>query len=119
MIHSYNLDRMEVVTPDATEIIAGPSNPLAALISSGNQATGEVIDIAKDQELETPPYDIADDGDSIQCAQAEFGVMRSTGGTFSFNAFLPAGLARLNLDSNVACAVQVEVLGKVLCKDMA
>ena len=119
MIHSYNLDRMEVVTPDATEIIAGPSNPLAALISSGNQATGEVIDIAKDQELETPPYDIADDGDSIQCSQAEFGVMRSTGGTFSFNAFLPAGLARLNLSADVACAVQVEVLARVLCKDMA
>ena len=81
MIHSYNLDRMEVVTPDATEIIAGPSNPLAALISSGNQATGEVIDIAKDQELEAPPYDIADNGDSIQCSQAEYGVMRSTGGS--------------------------------------
>ncbi len=119
MIHSYNLDRMEVVTPDATEIIAGPTNPLAALISSGNQATGSVIDIAKDQELETPPYDIADNGHSIECAQAEFGVMRSTGGTFSFNAFVPAGLARFNLSANVDCVVQVEVLGKVLCKDMA
>jgi len=119
MIHSYNLDRMEVVTPDATEIIAGPSNPLAALISSGNQATGEVIDIAKDQELEAPPYDIADNGDSIQCSQAEYGVMRSTGGTFSFNAFLPAGLARVNLSDNVDCVIQVEVLAKVLCKDMA
>jgi len=119
MIHSYNLDRMEVVTPDATEIIAGPSNPLAALISSGNQATGEVIDIAKDQELEAPPYDIADNGDSIQCSQAEFGVMRTTGGTFSFNAFLPAGLARINLSANVDCVMQVEVLAKVLCKDMA
>jgi hypothetical protein len=119
MIHSYNLDRMEVVTPDATEILAGPTNPLAALISSGNQATGEVIDIAKDQELEAPPYDIADDGDSIQCSQAAYGIQQSTGGTFTFSAFLPAGLARLNLSANVACALQVEVLGKVLCKDLA
>ena len=50
MIHSYNLDRMEVVTP-TTEILAGPSNPLAALIATGNQAAGEVIEIAKEQEL--------------------------------------------------------------------
>ena len=55
MIHSYNLDRMEVVTPGADSVIEGPSNPLAALISSGNQATGEVLDIAIDEELETPP----------------------------------------------------------------
>ena len=119
MIHSYNIDRMEVVTPATGETLSGPSNPLAALISSGNQATGAVIELAKDQELETPPYDIADNGDSIQCAQAEFGVMRSTGGTFSFNAFLPAGLARINLSANVDCVIQVEVLGKILCKDMA
>ncbi|AXQ65448.1 MAG: hypothetical protein [Circular genetic element sp.] len=119
MIHSYNLDRMEVVTPTTAETLSGPTNPLAALIASGNQATGEVIEIAKDQELETPPYDIADDGDSIQCSQAEFGVMRSTGGTFSFNAFLPAGLARVNLSADVDCVMQVEVLGRVLCKDMA
>jgi hypothetical protein len=119
MIHSYNIDRMEVVTPTTAETLSGPTNPLAALISSGNQATGEVIEIAKEQELEAPPYDIADDGDSIQCSQAEFGVMRSTGGTFSFNAFVPAGLARINLSVNVDCVMQVEVLAKVLCKDMA
>ena len=55
MIHSYNLDRMEVVTPTADEVLASPSNPLAALRSSGNQAAGEILDIAIDQELETPP----------------------------------------------------------------
>ena len=70
MIHSYNIDRQEIVTPGidpATglpispgEVIDGPSNPLAALISSGNQATGEVLEIVQDQELELPPYDTAE-----------------------------------------------------------
>ena len=56
MIHSYNLDRMEVVTPSSAPgiTIDGPSNPLAAIRSEGNRAAGEVLDIAMDQELETP-----------------------------------------------------------------
>ena len=54
MIHSYNLDRMEVVTPGADEILDGPSNPLAAIRSEGNRAAGEVLELVKDQELEEP-----------------------------------------------------------------
>ena len=57
MIHSYNLDRQDVVTPAADNVVEGPANPLAALIASGNQATGEILNIAEDQELEKPPYD--------------------------------------------------------------
>ena len=119
MIHSYNLDRMEVVTPTADSVLASPSNPLAALKATGNQAAGEVLDIAIDQELEEPPYDILDNGPSIQTVMDNLAVMPSTGGTVSFTTFIPAGLARFYLGSNVATIFEVEVLGKVLCKDMA
>jgi hypothetical protein len=116
MIHSYNLDRMEVVTP-TTEIIAGPSNPLAALIASGNQATGEVIEIAKEQELETPPYDITDNGDSIETVNGAFVASTAEFSTIRFSAFLPAGLARITFGGPATFSVRV--VGKVLCKDMA
>jgi len=119
MIHSYNLDRMEVVTPTTAETVSGPSNPLAALISSGNQATGEIIDIAEDQELEQPPYDLDDNGDSIFMNVEGFGVSKTTGGTVSFNTFVPAGLCRYFLSSGAQGYLEVTVLGKVLCKDMA
>jgi PII-like signaling protein len=119
MIHSYNLDRMEVVTPTTAETIDGPSNPLAALIATGNQATGEVIEIAEDQELEKPPYDLDDNGDSIFMNVEGYGVTKSTGGTVSFNAFVPAGLCRYFLPEEVEAVLEVTVLGKVLCKDLA
>jgi len=118
MIHSYNLDRQEVSTP--TETIEGPSNPLSQLISSGNQAVGEVIDIAKDQELEAAPYDLDDDGDSIHALISAYGIQRSTGGTVTLNAFVPAGLCRLVFSADpTSSAIEVEVMGKVLCKDLA
>ena len=116
MIHSYNLDRMEVVTP-TTEILAGPTNPLAALIATGNQAAGEVIEIAKEQELETPPYDIVDNGDSIETICGAFVTSTTEFATLRFNAFLPAGLARIVLGG--PSALEVRVVAKVLCKDMA
>jgi hypothetical protein len=116
MIHSYNLDRMEVVTP-TTEILAGPTNPLAALIATGNQAAGEVIEIAKEQELETPPYDIVDNGDSIETVNGAFVISTAEFSTVRFTAFLPAGLARLVLGGPTT--LNVRVIGKVLCKDMA
>ncbi len=118
MIHSYNIDRMEVVTPDTGEVIDGPSNPLAALISSGNQATGEVLELVKDQELEAPPYDIVDAGDSIQCLIKGFGASTAEVPNIRMSAFLPAGLARMTFGGNNAL-MEVKVLGKVLCKDMA
>jgi hypothetical protein len=117
MIHSYNLDRMEVVTP-TTEILAGPTNPLAALIATGNQAAGEVIEIAKEQELETPPYDIVDNGDSIETIGGAVVTTTSEFSTLRFNAFLPAGLARLTLGGSPG-ALTVKVIAKVLCKEMA
>ncbi|AXH79372.1 MAG: hypothetical protein [Circular genetic element sp.] len=120
MIHSYNLDRMEVVTPGADSVIDGPSNPLAALISSGNQATGEVLEIAIEEELEAPPYDLADAGNSINEVVQGFSKTPSTGGTVMINAFVPAGLCRLFIsDISNASTIEVTVLGKVLCKDLS
>ena len=120
MIHSYNLDRMEVVTPDATEILDGPSNPLAAIRSEGNRAAGEVLELIKDQELEEPPYDLADDGDSIYAPLQNLVVIPTTGGSRSFEAFVPAGLARIFIsETDNLSTLRVDVLDKVLCKDMA
>jgi len=118
MIHAYNVDRMEPVTPGFGETVEGPSNPLAALISSGNQATGEVLEIAIEQELETPPYDIVDAGDSIQTLVKGFGASTAEMPNIRFSAFLPAGLARLTFGTSNSL-MEVNVLGKVLCKDMA
>lgn len=118
MIHAYNVDRMEVITPNFGETVDGPSNPLAALISSGNQATGEVLELAIEQELETPPYDIVDAGDSIQTIVKGFGASTAEFPNIRFSVFLPAGLARLKIGSSNSL-MEVTVLGKVLCKDMA
>lgn len=119
MIHSYNLDRMEVVTPTGAEVLESPSNPLAALKATGNQATGAVLDIAIDQELEAPPYDIADNGDSIYAPLNAFKVSASTAGTISFQMFVPAGVMRTELTVDTSYPITVQVLGKVLCKDLA
>ncbi len=117
MIHSYNLDRMEIVTPDAADALVSPSNPLAALRATGNQATGEVLDIAIDQELELPPYDQADNGDSIETVNGAFVTATAEFSTVRFSAFIPAGLARVVLGGPTS--LNIRVVGKVLCKDMA
>jgi len=119
MIHSYNLDRQDVVTPQADNVVEGPSNPLAALIASGNQATGEIINIAEDQELEEPPYNQLDDGDSIDTVCQGYNVTRTTGGTVSFNCFLPAGILRLRSNQAAGLGIEINILGDMLCKDMA
>ncbi len=119
MIHSYNLDRQDVVTPAADNVVEGPANPLAALIASGNQATGEILNIAEDQELELPPYDQKDDGDSIQTVIQGYGQNRTTGGSFSINCFLPAGIIRIQSSAAASVAMEVTVLGDALCKDVA
>jgi len=119
MIHSYNIDRQDVVTPTSTgETIEGPSNPLAQLISSGNQAVGEVIDITEDQELEAPPYDVESIGDSILTTVKHFGASTAEWPSYRFSAFIPAGLARLTVTGGTA-NINVRIVGKVLCKEMA
>jgi len=121
MIHSYNLDRMEVVTPSSAPgvTIEGPQNPLAALIASGNQAAGEILEITMDQELENPPYDIGDNGDSILPVVDSFAKVPTTAGVTRGSMFVPAGILQIIPNSNDAFILKINIVGEVLCKDMA
>lgn len=102
MIHSYNLDRMEVVTPELGETLS-PNNPLA-LLKSQTVTGGEVTEIAEELELEEPPYDIDDAGDSVQkISIGDFRLSASaassstgTGECVIKNVFLPAGYCALD-----------------------
>jgi len=120
MINSYNLDRMDVITPTTEgETIQGPVNPLAALRSSGNQAAGEILEITNDLEKEKPPYDLSDDGDSTKTQITEFIKTPTTLGVVRGTMFIPAGVFEIqqSLDSGVLLAL--DVVAEVLCKDMA
>lgn len=124
MVQAYNSDRMEMV-PDATTdtSLLSPNNPLAALRTQ-NVVSGEIVDIAVDQELEAPPYDVADAGDSIR---AVFDLMPVGGTTAGSTAairswglyFFPAGLVSLQNSVTGSNNFEIEVLGKELCKDVA
>ena len=91
MIHSYNLDRMEQV-PDATAAtsLVNPNNPFA-MLKSQSVSGGEIVNIASDQELEEPPYDVADDGHSIYPLIKKVTQVNSTESTRKFQIFQPAG----------------------------
>ncbi len=122
MIHSYNIDRMEVVTPSASEVIQGPNNPLAALRVQG-VTSGVITEIAEEQELERPPYDISDGGDSTGKIIIEY--LNTNNATLQVarvrNLFVPAGILSISQgsDDNVTPAILVEVKGWSLCKDLA
>ncbi len=124
MIHSYNLDRMEVVTPDAEEVISGPNNPLA-LLRTQSVTGGLVVDIAEDQELEAPPYDIRDNGDSTNEVVADYA--RTNADTLSKvtlrNVFIPAGIIAMRFDPDDSATHRVyalvDVKGWSYCKDLA
>jgi hypothetical protein len=139
MIHSYNLDRMEVVTPTDGETIEGPNNPLAMIRFTG-AAGGQVMEIAEDQEEEATPYDINDDGDSVElCIKAIAQLSVATANVWDSssntqvtniavvpklitlrNVFIPAGLLKLySSASDGTASVLVTVHGKWLCKDYA
>ena len=124
MVQSYNQDRMEEI-PDATadSSIVSPNNPLAALRSQ-DLTSGEITEIAEDQQLEAPPYDILDSGDSTE-AIFDYMPMGGTtaGSTASIRSwglyFFPAGIIALTNVVNDSNALQIEVIGKQLCKDVA
>jgi hypothetical protein len=125
MVHSYNKDRMDVlVADDANQpgtTVEGLNNPLAALRTQ-NLTTGEVVDIAKDLQEEEPPYDISDDGDSTDAVVAKYWTMSASGeaATRSLGQmFVPAGLFAIKSSTTNCNGLQLRVLGKVLCKDMA
>ena len=135
MIHSYNQDRQEVVTPTVdSQTIEGQNNPLALLRQGGSVSGGEVMDIVEDQELEAPPYDITDGGASVLIAPSD--MMQINPGNGGQNAdgspkplipvlrqttmFVPAGLLYLSAtEADSDAILLVEVIGEVLCKDMA
>ena len=120
MIHSYNLDRQDVVTPTtAGETIQGPENPLAALIASGNQAAGEIIDITTEQELERPPYDEVDGGDSVETIVALQQKVPNTLGIVKGSMFVPAGILQLDISGTGDYNLMIDVVAEVLCKDLA
>ena len=124
MVQSYNQDRMEEI-PDATadSSIASPNSPLAALRSQ-SLTSGAVTEIAEDQQLEAPPYDILDAGDSTE---AVFDYMPMGGTTAGATAairswglyFFPAGIIALTNGATNSNALEIEVIGKQLCKDVA
>lgn len=129
MIHSYNEDRMEVVTPGAESTIQGQNNPLA-LLRYKSVSGGEVMDIVEDQELEAPPYDIRDAGDSVfpvynglsQISPGYDGTNSIPSVKVLRNVLVPAGL--LSVTASVAgspsgSAIQIHCTGKLLCKDLA
>ncbi len=120
MIHSYNLDRQDVVTPTtAGETIQGPENPLAALIASGNQAAGEILDITNEQELERPPYDEDDGGDSVETIVALQQKIPTVLGIVKGSMFVPAGLLQIDVSGSGNYNIMIDVVAEVLCKDLA
>jgi len=122
MIHSYNQDRMSEI-PDATadSAIVSPNNPLAALRSQ-SVISGEVTEIAEDQELEAPPYDIANAGDSVEAVYDYMLVSGTTGATAQMRSwgtfFVPAGILALTNTETNSNALEIQVVGKELCKDV-
>ena len=129
MIHSYNQDRMEVVTPAFAEVIEGPNNPLALLRQGGSVSGGEVMSVVADQELEAPPYDITDNGISIERVIADImQINPGYDGTASVpvlkttQIFVPAGLLLVTTGGtgDLSDALMlIDVVGIVRCKDMA
>jgi hypothetical protein len=128
MIHSYNQDRQEVVTPVIdSQTVEGHNNPLALLRQGGGTSGGEVMDIVQDQELEAPPYDITDNGFSTKPVVCDFIQLNpgydgssSVPTLKSTQIFVPAGLLSvITSAADTSASMIIDVVGMVLCKDMA
>ena len=122
MVQAYNQDRMEEV-PDATSAtsVVSLNNPLASLRTQ-TLTTGEILEIAEDQQLEAPPYDVADTGDSNKAVWDYMPVAGTAGATAQHRNwglyFFPAGLISMTSTEANSNALEVEVIGKELCKDV-
>ena len=124
MVQAYNQDRMEEI-PDATpgSSIVNMNNPLASL-QTQTLTSGEILEIAVDQQLEAPPYDIADDGDSTEgCFDYMPIAGKTAGATAAIRSwglyFFPAGIIALATDVADTNGLEIQVIGKELCKDVA
>lgn len=126
MVKSYNKDRMDQMPDgDSTNYpgstIDGLNNPLAALRTQ-NLGTGEVLEIAQEQEEEKPPYDITDIGDSIDAVIAMTAYMTASGEASTRKLgtlVVPGGLLCQTFSNVAGSGLQLNVVGKVLCKDIA
>ena len=128
MIHSYNQDRQEVVTPTLdSQTVEGLNNPLALLRQGGSVSGGQVMDIVEDQEEEAPPYDITDGGWSTNLAISDITQINpGYDGSSSIpvlrtmTCFVPAGIIALTASAaDTQASLFIEVIDTVLCKDMA
>jgi len=124
MVQAYNQDRMEEI-PDATadSSITSLNNPLASL-KTQTMTSGEIAEVAEDQQLEAPPYSIADTGDSISACIDLMPVAGTTAGaTAALRSwglyFFPAGLISLTHTVSGSSGLEIQVIGKELCKDVA
>mgnify|MGYP000856989973 CR=1 FL=1 len=136
MVNAYNEDRMEMqadAVSTATSL-QSPNNPLAA-IRSQSLTSAEVTAIAEDQELEAPPYDVNDNGDSCNAVfdtrivSGSYLTTDGDGGQVTVYPpsmmrnwglfFIPAGILALQNLQSPGSALEIEVVGKELCKDVA
>lgn len=122
MVQAYNQDRMEEI-PDATadSSIVSLNNPLASL-ETQTLTSGEITEIAQEQQYEEPPYDISDAGDSTEAVSIFVPTTANTtpaGSSRSVTMFVPAGILAIKNLVSPCPALDIEVLGKDLCKDVA
>ena len=125
MVNAYNLDRMDQM-PDADDTnypgstVEGLNNPLAS-VRTQSLTTGEIVDIAKDQEEEKPPYDILDGGDSQDGVVGAYYTMSASGEAATRRIgtiVVPAGLMAITSSATNSNGLSLNVVGKVLCKDL-
>lgn len=126
MLQAYLEDRNAEI-PDATtdSAIVG-WNPLAALASQ-TTTSGEIADIAADQTLEAPPYDIGSGVYDSGVQLVHKGFMTLEGNYSSFdgnlerklsNVFLPAGWLTFNSQST-NFEMDIDVKGIFECREVA
>lgn len=127
MLSAYLQDRQAEIpdtTADAAQVVF---NPLAALASQ-TATSGEIVGIAQDQALETPPYDIKSDvrGSGVQLVHKGFmdvfqlaseatAALKSER-TLS-NVFLPSGWLTWHTLSN-NFEMEIDVKGIFECRDV-
>jgi hypothetical protein len=126
MLKAYLEDRNAEI-PDATAASAIVGwNPLAALASQ-TTTSGEIADIAADQTLEEPPYDIGTDvySSGVQLAHKGFMTLESNYDEYTgsnerrlTNVFLPSGWLTFNSKSD-DFELEIEVKGIFECRDVA
>jgi len=128
MLQAYLEDRMAEI-PDATvaSSIVAINNPLAAL-STQSATAGVVTEIASEQELEEPPYNIDVANSGVQLALKGFITLEAANlTTYSgnkaserklTNVFLPAGWLTFYSQTN-NFDMDIDVKGIFECRDVA